>query len=257
MRQHATPVALLGWCALAVSAGDLNSRQSGDNYVDLVCFPEGLSNPEPPCISIANIDYKCTPNGTEPLALEAHKQCMCGGSYFSDWAGCEACLRAAGARSERDNARYASVMASVSSALCGSGTASKSYQELFSSIDEAVPPVTTGATASSDRLSSSTQVSNYFTLSGSQGAGTITGSATAATNVPMQTQSRSSTASSSRTTGTTGGSGSSPAPGSQSNTANGNEPATTSSSSGLGAAPTAAVGGMALGLAAGALAAVL
>ncbi|EHA50941.1 hypothetical protein MGG_12858 [Pyricularia oryzae 70-15] len=253
MRQYATPVALLGWYAVTVSAGALNPRQSGNNQV---CKPEGLSNPVPPCVSVENIEWQCTPNGTEPLAFEAHKQCMCGGSFFSDWMGCESCLQAAGERSDRDIARYASVISAASSSLCGSGTLTKSYKEIFSSVDGTVPPVTTGATRSSDRLSGSTQVSNYFTATGTQGPGPISGSATAATSRPAETETRGTT-SSSRTTATTGGSSSSPSPGSQSNTANGNEPATTSSSTGLGAAPTAAMGGMALGLAAGALAAVL
>ncbi|TLS23103.1 uncharacterized protein PpBr36_05906 [Pyricularia pennisetigena] len=255
MRQYATPVTLLGWYAVAVSAGALSPRQDAD--VRRVCWPEGVSTPMPPCVSIQDIAWKCRANGSEPLAFEAHKQCMCGGSYFSDWLGCQSCLRAAGERSERDNARYASVMSAASSSLCGSGAVTKSYEEIFSSMDDSAAPVTTGATTSSDRLSGATQVSNYFTVTGTQGAGVITGSATAATNMPVETETRGAT-SSSRTSATTGGSGgSSPSPGPQSNTGNGNQPATTSSSSGLGAAPTAAIGGMALGLAAGALVAVL
>ncbi|TLD32723.1 hypothetical protein PspLS_00413 [Pyricularia sp. CBS 133598] len=253
MRQYVSPVSLLGWYAVTVSAGALNPRDTD------VCKPEGLSNsnPVPPCISIDNIAWRCKPNGTEPLAFEAHKQCMCGGSYFSDWLGCESCLQAAGRRSERDLAKFEPVMSAASSSLCGSGAVTKDYQEIFSSIADSATDPTTGATGSSDRLSGSTQVSNYFTVTGTQGPGVVTGSAAAATTPPVESTTTRGTTSPSRTTATTGGSGSSPSPGPQSNTANGNEPATTSTSAGLAAAPTAAIGGVALGLAAGALAAVL
>ena len=80
----------------------LFARDQAD-YVKLVCSPKTeAGGPVPPCVEIAVIESACTPNGNTSLALEAHAQCMCKGSYFSDWIGCQNCLLAHGARSPRD-----------------------------------------------------------------------------------------------------------------------------------------------------------
>lgn len=56
------------------------------DYVDTVCKP-ATTNPNdtvPPCVEIQTIETLCLPNGTAPIYLIAHQECMCGGSYFSE-----------------------------------------------------------------------------------------------------------------------------------------------------------------------------
>ncbi|RYO91292.1 hypothetical protein DL766_002037 [Monosporascus sp. MC13-8B] len=186
------------------SSNDNNDKNGGgsdqDQYINSVCSP-GVSDgsrPLPPCIAVQNIEGACAPNGTSPLALEAHAQCMCGGGLFAQWAGCLRCLRLHGARSDRDFAYYASVMTSASEMLCAATPAPAApWQALFTSAQAGVPFPTTGATSTSDAAPSDTAVSLYYTASGPQGPGAITGSATAATATPT-------TADESSTTGTTG-----------------------------------------------------
>lgn len=253
MRPVTTPAVLLCVHVLSTSAGSLEPRQDADgSYLRTVCYPTGSSTPRPPCVSIEQIDWQCAPNGTTPLALEAHKQCLCNGSFFGDYAGCQACLLVHGFRSERDNIRYLSVAAAASSAFCGVPTPSAAHKVIFSSLDVAATPVTTGATTSSDRFPSQTEVSLYFSATGSQGPGAITGSATAATSRPEPVGT--TTQSTRRPAGTTTAGGAQA--GITSGATGGGAATTTSSSSGLGAIPTAAVGGLAIGIAAGAFAAV-
>ncbi|RYP76186.1 hypothetical protein DL771_002010 [Monosporascus sp. 5C6A] len=182
-----------------------NNDKSGgssdqEEYINSVCSPEVSdgSEPLPPCVAAQNIEWACAPNGTSPLALEAHAQCICGGGFFAQWAGCQRCLRLHGARSERDAAYYASVMTSASEMLCAATPAPAApWQVLFTSAQAGVPFPTTGATSSSDAAPSDTAVSLYYTASGPQGPGAIRGSATAATATPT-------TADESSSTGTTG-----------------------------------------------------
>jgi hypothetical protein len=47
-----------------------------DDYLTSVCSPNSTAAELPPCVSITNIEGLCQPNGTSPLALEAHAQCM-------------------------------------------------------------------------------------------------------------------------------------------------------------------------------------
>lgn len=52
--------------------------RADDGYENTVCrlsVKEGSDNTIPPCSSLENIEYQCAPNGSSPLALEAHKQC--------------------------------------------------------------------------------------------------------------------------------------------------------------------------------------
>ncbi|KAK8055392.1 hypothetical protein PG993_000619 [Apiospora rasikravindrae] len=204
---------------LASDVAAIAARTDGgeDAYIQKVCYPPAPKNgfasgQVPPCISIDSIANACQPSGTSPLALEAHAQCMCGGSYFSDYLGCQRCLVLHGARSERDDAYWASVLAVASSALC-TGTPTASFQKIFESAGASVVGPTTGGTASSDAKSGETAASLYFTAKGSQGPGSITGSATGATatatSTPKETGSWTAGASAKTTSGSSSGSESS------------------------------------------------
>lgn len=71
----------------------LSGRQADNEgaYLQEVCFPN-TTNPVPPCQEIINIQSACpSGNTTNTLALEAHAECICGGSFFEDWIGCLDC----------------------------------------------------------------------------------------------------------------------------------------------------------------------
>lgn len=237
---------------------------SEDAYIQKVCNPpapkDGFASGQvPPCISIDSIAKACQPAGTSPAALEAHAQCMCGGSYFSDYLGCQQCLVYHGARSERDNAHWASVLAVASSALC-TGTPTASFPKIFESAGAAVFGPTTGATVSSDAKSGETAISLYFTAKGSQGPGPITGSAAGATGTASATPEETGSPTTGGASKTTSGGGS----GSETEAANteaSGSAATASSSTPTGnvAAPTGVAGakGLLMAMAGGALVAAL
>lgn len=84
-----------------------------------------------------------------------------------------------GGRSEQEVDTFNSILTSASQQLC-TGTPTASFAAIFSSLTDAGIQGT-GATAMSDQAPSNTAISLYFTASGSQGVGAITGSATAAT----------------------------------------------------------------------------
>lgn len=159
----------------------LLARQSNnkeEEYLNSVCFPN-TTDPVPPCQEIVNIQTACEPNGTSALYLEAHAQCMCGGSFFSDWIGCLNCDYVHGGRSEQEVDTFDKILSSASNLLC-TGTPTASFAAIFSSLTD-VGIQGTGATVMSDQAPSNTAISLYFTASGSQGLGAITGNATAAT----------------------------------------------------------------------------
>ncbi|KAF9882026.1 collagen-like protein mcl1 [Colletotrichum karsti] len=221
----------------------LDARQDKPPYQDVVCKPE-TNGQLPPCVQIENIEVACAPNGTQSIYYEAHAQCMCGGSFFAEKLACERCLNVHGLRSERDLAYYSGILASASNALC-TGTPTADFASIYSSIAIAATPVTTGGTATSDRAVSNTAISLYYTASGPQGPGSITGAAASATNTGGSTTAAATTTATrstssdddSSTTAATVGSG----------TASGS--AATTSSSGSGAMPTLAAGGLVAGAA--------
>ncbi|KAI0853088.1 hypothetical protein F5Y00DRAFT_225396 [Daldinia vernicosa] len=159
------------------------SDDDDDNaYIASVCSPAKApdqSDPAP-CVEIQIIETACLPNGTSPLALEAHAQCLCGGSYFAEWLGCRRCLLEHGALSQRNFSYFSEVLSSASEKLC-EGTPTAAFATLFTEAQAGVPEPTTGGTAFSDAKSGDAAVSLYYTASGLQGPGPITGSATAAT----------------------------------------------------------------------------
>lgn len=195
---------LVGSVALAAARNfpRASSVASGEAKEQQVCQPTGTpsNGVTPPCQEIANIESACQPNGTQPIDYEAHAQCMCNGSYFRDWVGCQQCLEVHGLRSERDTYHYVSVLSVASSALC-TGTPTAAFSDYFASAGSVVPPASTGNTVSSDQYPGKTDVSLYYTPSGTQGPGAITGSAASATHRPDATPPGAGSASSSSSMG--------------------------------------------------------
>lgn len=223
-----------------------------DDYLDSVCSPNiTITSPNtviPPCIEIETIQEICTPNGTTSIYYAAHAECMCTGSFFEDWTGCQDCLSYHGQRTERDEAFYASVVAIASHSLCdflsssGAPTPTTDFAGYFSEAGVSATQPTTGATISSDQAPSSTAVSLYFTLSGSQGAGVITGSLAEATATTTMKASATGTSS-------TGGSGSGSTSSASSNTDSTSSGSASSSSSVAAAQPTMVIGRLLFGAA--------
>ncbi|KAI1875371.1 hypothetical protein JX265_004429 [Neoarthrinium moseri] len=182
-----TPVALALLAACPVIAQDVAPKAASllvrdDDYLNSVCSPSKFDESAgvPPCIDIISIEAACAPNGTSSLALEAHAQCMCGGSYFSEWLGCRQCLYVHAGLTERNLTYWKDVITTASNLLC-TGTPTAAFQALFNSAQAAATVPTTGGTALSDIKSGDSAVTLYYTASGNAGPGKITGSATAAT----------------------------------------------------------------------------
>jgi len=183
-------VTLLSALAATVSAQSLFApgssgllrRQSDDEetYIASVCTPN-ITSPVPPCTEIISIEEQCKPNNTSPLGYLAHQQCICNGGFFANWDGCLNCQYVHGSRSEAVVDAFKDIIASASSQLC-TGTPTASFAAIFSSLSEAAPQSASGAaTSTSDQFPSQSAVSLYYTASGNQGAGVITGSAASAT----------------------------------------------------------------------------
>ncbi|KAK0741262.1 hypothetical protein B0T18DRAFT_296476, partial [Schizothecium vesticola] len=158
-------------------------------YEDEVCHPVTHDSDDtvPPCLDIVLIETTCTPNGTSPLALKAHQQCMCTGSFFFEWPFCLQCLFLHGLRSERDVSHYRAVLDAASTALCDAATPTAEFKSIFLSAQHMAAEPTEGATISSDAAQGVTDVSLYFTATAPQGPGRITGAATAATATALFT----------------------------------------------------------------------
>ena len=158
-------------------------RRQSDNeesYIASVCTPNTTS-PIPPCTAIVSIEEQCQPNNTSPLGYLAHQQCMCNGGFFANWNGCLNCQYVHGSRSEAVVDAFKAIISSASSQLC-TGTPTASFAAIFSSLSEAAPQSVSGAaTTTSDQFPSQSAVSLYYTATGNQGAGVITGSAASAT----------------------------------------------------------------------------
>ncbi|THY25079.1 hypothetical protein D6D01_05198 [Aureobasidium pullulans] len=160
----------------------LDSRQTDntEEYIQEVCFPNTTS-PVPPCQAILNIESACLPNGTSTLAYEAHQQCMCNGGYFPNWRGCLNCQYVHGTRSEAVAEAFDNILSSASQQFC-TGTPTAVFADYFSALSDSSPQTATGvATTTSDQFPSQSAVSLYYTASGNQGPGAITGSAAQAT----------------------------------------------------------------------------
>ncbi|ODA80237.1 hypothetical protein RJ55_03195 [Drechmeria coniospora] len=152
---------------------------STDALWPTVCYPFVENGTMAPCVSISKIETACVANGTDDVALEAHGRCMCGGSFFDDWRGCQRCLLAHGFRSDRDNLYWANVLSVASEALC-TGTPTAEFSAIFASAEanpDKAPLATTGDTKSVDSFPGRTDVSLYYTASVTQGPGSVPPSA--------------------------------------------------------------------------------
>jgi hypothetical protein len=171
--------------AVAASESPLLIRQTNnaEQYIQEVCFPNTTS-PVPPCQAIINIESACQPNGTSSLAYSAHQQCMCNGGYFSNWRGCLNCQYVHGTRSEAVAEAFSAILSSASSQFCSTATPTAVFASYFSALSDSSPQTATGAATSvSDQYPSQSAVSLYYTATGNQGPGAITGSAAQATAV--------------------------------------------------------------------------
>lgn len=165
-------------CFAAATQSVLGQTVDQD-YLDSICSPNvtlSASATLPPCISVINIQGQCAPNNTSPLDYEAMSQCLCNApsTFFQDWLGCRQCLEYHGGLSQQALARYSVVITSVSNAVC-TGTPTAVFADYYTNIAGAVGAVSTGATGTSDQSPSQTAVSLYYTPSGVQGPGAITG----------------------------------------------------------------------------------
>lgn len=143
-----------------------------------ICNP-GIPAPgvrRPPCTYIEYLETMCWPRGSSPLHYDEHAQCMCNGSFFPEWVGCQECLFIHGLRSERETVFYANVLSEASESLCH-GTPSVPFRSLFADVEATAERVTTGATTSVDLYPGNSDVGLYYTRTGPRGMGTITGSA--------------------------------------------------------------------------------
>jgi hypothetical protein len=194
--KYSLALAALG-SAVAASESPLLVRQTNnaEQYIQEVCFANTTS-PVPPCQAIMNIESACQPNGTSSLAYSAHQQCMCNGGYFSNWRGCLNCQYVHGTRSEAvAEANYA-ILSSASSQFCSTATPTAVFASYFAALSDSSPQTATGAATSvSDQYPSQSAVSLYYTATGNQGPGAITGSAAQATAVASSSGRRSSSGS--------------------------------------------------------------
>lgn len=143
-----------------------------------ICNP-GIPAPgvrRPPCTYIEYLETMCWPRGSSPLHYDEHQQCMCNGSFFPEWLGCQECLFVHGLRNERETAFYANVLSEASERLC-TGTPTVPFRSLFAEVEATAERVTTGATTSVDMYPGNPDVGLYYTQAGPRGMGTITGPA--------------------------------------------------------------------------------
>jgi hypothetical protein len=172
---------LLAVSCVPLAQSNLVVRQTvpDQQYLDSVCSPSlngAVGETIPPCISIKTIQQQCKPNGTQPLDFAAHAQCLCNtpSTFFQDWLGCRHCILVHGGMTQRDHDTYANILSAASSSIC-SGTPTAKFEDVFATLEPKAIPVATGSTVFNDQFTSSTAVSLYYTASGVQGPGVITG----------------------------------------------------------------------------------
>lgn len=90
------------------------------------------------------------------------------------------CQYVHGARSEAEVDEYNSIISTVSNELC-TGTPTAAFTALFNNASNTAAAPSGVATVLSDQYPSQSAISLYYTVSGIQGPGAITGSATLAT----------------------------------------------------------------------------
>ncbi|PKS07603.1 hypothetical protein jhhlp_006209 [Lomentospora prolificans] len=179
-RTLAALAAILPAClAVAMDSSSNTPIERRQAAVDAsICNPAipAPHDPIPPCAHIEYIETMCWPMGSEPIHFDGHAQCMCKGSFFSEWHACQECLFIHGLRSERENIFYSNVLASASDQLCA-GTPTAPFRSLFAQVESTASRVTTGATIKTDLYPGNSDIGLYYTPSGPQGLGKVTGAA--------------------------------------------------------------------------------
>lgn len=152
------------------------------NATRSVCNPgiPAPGDPMPPCANIEYLEAMCWPKGPSALHYDEHVQCMCNGSFFPEWLGCQECLFLHGLRDERESAFYGAVLSGASERLC-TGTPTVPFRSLFAEVEATAERVTAGETAKVDQYPGDSDVGLYYTSSGPQGVGTVTGPAATVT----------------------------------------------------------------------------
>ena len=183
----ATLVATLSRAAIQAPSLDTTAydalllpRQTAEeSYIDSVCKPN-TTDSAAPCQAIIDIESTCQAplSSSSPSASDylSHQSCMCDGGFFPNWAGCLNCQYVHGAVSEAEAEAFSSIISSASVSLC-TGTPTAGFAQIFSSASNtAVQAVQGAATSTTDLFPSDTAISLYYTASGSQGAGPVSGS---------------------------------------------------------------------------------
>jgi hypothetical protein len=175
-----TTILLAASCvSLARSNSIVRDTAPDQQYINSVCSPNVTATAGatiPPCVSIKTIQQECAPNGTQPLDFVAHAECLCNApsTFFSDWLGCRNCILTHGGMTQRDHDTYANILSAASSSLC-TGTPTAKFEDICATVESKATPVATGSTVFNDQFTSATAVSLYYTASGVQGSGAITG----------------------------------------------------------------------------------
>ncbi|KAH8170628.1 hypothetical protein LIA77_09409 [Sarocladium implicatum] len=134
------------------------------------CYP--TSNPSAPCNQIAIIESTCMQRG---ISFPDHQLCMCSGSYFSDWRGCQACLRVQGVRGEGEVQYWQNIMDGASSSLCDSGAEPTTWLNEMFAWEAVSGAPRTGERAEYERTTfiggTTVAVSEYYTAPEEQGPG--------------------------------------------------------------------------------------
>lgn len=165
---------------------DANVNTSVANYLSLICMPlmsnstratelhlnattviTSLALSPFPCEQQLYLASICQENATDEIDFLAEQECLCGGSFFEVSAGCNACLFSHGYTGETTEEASSSLSA-LSAAECNPIPPFQPFRNLLPS-----PNVThdiqveATETLGDDKFPNKTDVSNYFTATGS------------------------------------------------------------------------------------------
>jgi hypothetical protein len=136
-----------------------------------------LANSPFPCEQELYIGTICTANGTTEIDFLAEQECLCNGAFWDVSIGCDDCFLAHGYLGFTPSEALSTV-SSLSAAECSPTPPSQPYSNLLPVQNVTSAYYAPNITLGNDRFPNNTAVSNYFTATGSDTAGAITGSAT-------------------------------------------------------------------------------
>ncbi|CAD0051364.1 unnamed protein product [Aureobasidium pullulans] len=160
----------------------LDSRQTDntEEYIQEVCFPNTTS-PVPPLSGNPQYRIRLPPQRHFHPRLRSPSTMHVQRRLLPNWRGCLNCQYVHGTRSEAVAEAFDNILSSASQQFC-TGTPTAVFADYFSALSDSSPQTATGAaTTTSDQFPSQSAVSLYYTASGNQGPGAITGSAAQAT----------------------------------------------------------------------------